>query len=112
MRYDPRSTLLRLRAPVLLQFGALDALVPPDRNVTGWRDLLARAGNRDITIKLYENADHAIFSMTPRGIERGLSPDGGCLVIDSLDDLVDWIRPRVGLTAPRRPFKTEPCTGA
>ena len=112
MRYDPSSTLERLRAPVLLQFGALDALVPPDRNVTRWRELLVRAGNRDITVKLYENADHAIFSMTPRGLERGLSPDGGCLVIDALDDLIDWIRPRVGLTSQRRPFKTEACTAA
>ena len=102
MRYDPTETLEHLRVPVLLQFGELDALVPPVRNVARWRELLARAGNRDVTVKVDPRSDHALFQMTRRGLERGLSPDGACLAIDSVTDLIDWVRARVGLSARAR----------
>jgi hypothetical protein len=60
--FDPTQTLLRVSStPTLAFYGALDRNVDAADSATHLREYLARAGNRDVTIKVYPNAGHQLI---------------------------------------------------
>jgi hypothetical protein len=61
MNYDPDQTLAAVRQPVLGLFGEGDVSTPVRETVAAMRRGLARAGNRDVTIRVYPRADHALL---------------------------------------------------
>ena len=60
--FDPTDTLLRVSStPTLALYGALDRNVDAADSAAHLRDYLARAGNRDVTIKVCPNAGHQLI---------------------------------------------------
>jgi pimeloyl-ACP methyl ester carboxylesterase len=60
--FDPTHTLLSLSStPVLALYGALDRNVDASDSATHLRAYLARAEDRDVTIKTYPNAGHQLI---------------------------------------------------
>jgi dipeptidyl aminopeptidase/acylaminoacyl peptidase len=58
--YDPVPILERVRCPVLAIFGALDRQIPAHKSARVFQQALRRAGNPDVTIRMFPNADHGI----------------------------------------------------
>jgi pimeloyl-ACP methyl ester carboxylesterase len=61
MNYDPDQTLAAVRQPVLGLFGERDVSTPVRETVAAMRRGLARAGNREVTIRVFPRADHALL---------------------------------------------------
>lgn len=60
--FDPTKTLLSVSStPTLALYGALDRNVDAADSAAHLREYLARAGNRDVTIKVYSNAGHQLI---------------------------------------------------
>jgi alpha-beta hydrolase superfamily lysophospholipase len=60
--FDPTDTLLRVSStPTLALYGALDRNVDAADSAAHLRDYLRRAGNRDVTIRVYPNAGHQLI---------------------------------------------------
>lgn len=69
--FDPAAALERITCPVLALFGERDPLVPVDESVRVYREALARAGNPDVTIRVFAGADHVISIGDPPGLAAG-----------------------------------------
>src|SRR5262249_21975731 len=76
MRYfltaEPTDALAKVRCPVLVLYGAQDLQVPPDANVPPIERALAKAGNRDVTVRVRPRAN-TLSRETDNGT-RGLYP--------------------------------------
>lgn len=72
------ARLPSLTLPVLLQHGSEDKLA----DVSGSRMIAEKAGSTDLTIEVYDGLFHEVFN----------EPENDRV----LDDLVDWLSPRVG----------------
>lgn len=60
--FDPTDTLLSVSStPTLALYGALDRNVDAADSAAHLREYLTRAGNRDVTIKVYPNAGHQLI---------------------------------------------------
>jgi alpha-beta hydrolase superfamily lysophospholipase len=60
--FDPTRTLLSVSStPTLALYGALDRNVDAADSATHLREYLTRAGDRDVTIKVYPNAGHQLI---------------------------------------------------
>jgi pimeloyl-ACP methyl ester carboxylesterase len=60
--FDPTQTLLRVAStPTLALYGVLDRNVDAADSAAHLREFLARAGNRDVTIKTYSGAGHQLI---------------------------------------------------
>jgi pimeloyl-ACP methyl ester carboxylesterase len=59
--YDPGPTLRQLKTPALGLWGALDNNIVPDKNKAAWAAALQAGGNRDFTLTVLPNADHAMW---------------------------------------------------
>lgn len=57
---DPVGYWSRVRAPVLLIYGARDDAVPVEPSIAAIRTALGRSGNRNITARVFEQADHEL----------------------------------------------------
>ena len=61
MGYNPVPALEKVRCPVLALFGELDTLTPVKETMANFRNGLEKAGNKDYTIKVFPQADHALL---------------------------------------------------
>jgi pimeloyl-ACP methyl ester carboxylesterase len=59
--YDPVPTLRQLRTPTLAIWGELDNNIMAEKNKVAWEAALKTAGNRDYTLRILPNANHAQF---------------------------------------------------
>ena len=71
--YDPRIALRKLTVPALFLFGEDDELVPVAESVAIIEAALSESGHRDFSIKVFPQADHAIYVSQPDG-GRVLAP--------------------------------------
>ncbi|ANN18119.1 alpha/beta hydrolase [Amycolatopsis orientalis] len=62
--YDPVPVLEKVRQPVLGMWGELDRLTPPGEAVRIFRETLERTGNRQYTLKVFPQAQHALRPTT------------------------------------------------
>ncbi len=85
--FRPLDHWRRVRAPVLLLFGAHDERVPPVKSADAIIAALKASGNANVTLKTFPKADHT-FRIVPQ------SPAGGWSkrVPDYADTLVGWAR--------------------
>jgi uncharacterized protein len=63
-RYQPLQWWAKVRVPVLLVYGAEDRRVPPSESAARIADTLHRAGNHDVTVRIFPGADHT-FRLPP-----------------------------------------------
>ena len=87
MGYDPIPALEKVTCPVLAVFGELDTLTPVAETAANFRKGLGRAGNRDHTITVFPNADHALL-VWPKPGDQAHWP---VLAAGYLDTLTEWM---------------------
>lgn len=61
MTVDPANFLTKVKVPVLAIFGEADAYLPVAKSVDLYRRYLGEAGNEEVTIRIFSDADHAIL---------------------------------------------------
>lgn len=90
LTFDPRSTLAKVKCPVLAVYGALDLQVVPDQNVSAIEKALKAAGNERLTTKVFPKLNH-LFQTSKSGapneyaqIEETFSPD-------ALQFITEWL---------------------
>ena len=93
MGYDPMPALEKIKCPVLAVFGELDTLTPVSKTTANYKAGLARAGNKDLTIKVFPNADHALL-VWPKPNDQAHWP---VLAAGYLDTMTDWIKKHVAV---------------
>ena len=91
MKYDPATTVGKLKIPVLAMNGGKDVQVSAKENLAGFQRLLTQAGNKDFKIVLLPNLNH-LFQTAKTGdvseymtIEETVSPE-------ALQVMTDWIK--------------------
>src|SRR5262249_33576725 len=97
--YDGRPVLKGVKCPLLIVVGERDTIVPAKENATIIAETLTRAGNKDVTIKTFANADHFMHT-TKAGGPREISTKERKkeFVPDYFATITDWIAPRVRAT--------------
>jgi len=91
MGYDPMPALEKVKCPVLAVFGELDTLTPIAETTANYRKGLAKAGNKDLTIKIFSRADHALL-VWPKPDDQVHWP---ILAAGYLDAMTRWINNHV-----------------
>ena len=87
MGYDPMPALENVKCPVLAIFGELDTLTPVAESIDNYRRGLAKAANKDVTIRVFSNADHALL-VWPGPADRAHWPT---LAAGYVEMMTDWI---------------------
>lgn len=87
MGYDPMPALEKVKCPVLAVFGELDTLTPVTETIANYRKGLGKAGNKDLTIKVFPHADHALL-VWPGPNDKAHWP---ILAAGYLDTMTNWI---------------------
>jgi uncharacterized protein len=99
--FDPTETLLRVSStPTLALYGALDRNVDAAHSAGQLREYLRRAGNRDVTIKIYPNAGHQLI-VSKSGYNGDATPPKR-FVADYPQIMLTWLAQR-GFTTERTP---------
>jgi pimeloyl-ACP methyl ester carboxylesterase len=93
MGYDPMPALEKVKCPVLAIFGELDTLTPVAETTANYRKGLTKAGNKDVTIKIFPNADHALL-VWPKPNDQVHWP---VLAAGYLDAMTNWINKHVAV---------------
>ncbi|KAA8479973.1 hypothetical protein BDE36_3340 [Arcticibacter tournemirensis] len=90
-KYDPATTLTKVKIPVLAMNGEKDTQVSAKENLEGFRKYLTQAGNKDFKIALLPGLNH-LFQTADTGevgeyadIEETFAPE-------ALKVMTDWIR--------------------
>lgn len=99
--FDPTPTLLRVSStPTLALYGALDRNVDAADSAAHLREYLRRAGDRDVTIKMYPNAGHQLI-VSKSGYNGDPAPPKR-FVPNYPQIMITWLAQR-GLTGERMP---------
>ena len=91
--FDPASALEKVTCPVFAAFGGRDIQVPPALNRPPVEAALRRAGNRQVTVKVYSEANH-LFQQAVTGHPSEYASLPKMFVAGLLDDLAAWIAAR------------------
>lgn len=67
--YDNSIAWANVHVPVLIIFGGDDMLVPVESSIAQTTGILRRSGNRSVTVRIFDKADHTLHvpSKTPDG---------------------------------------------
>ena len=99
--FDPTQTLLSVSStPTLALYGALDRNVDAADSAAHLREYLRRAGDRDVTIRMYPNAGHQLI-VSKSGYNGDASPPER-FVPGYPQILITWLAQR-GFTRERTP---------
>jgi pimeloyl-ACP methyl ester carboxylesterase len=79
MTTDPAGFLTKVNVPVLAIFGEADKFLPVAKSVALYRRYLGEAGNEDVTIRIFPDADHKIF------VDGAPAPG-------YYDTIIEWLR--------------------
>jgi hypothetical protein len=106
--YDSGPSWEKVRCPVLVIYGDKDTSSgPPDNLVEIIRRGLTKAGNSDVTVRIFHNADHSLCKSGTGGRneagkriqtrKKGSGPD---LVPGYVDTMTAWLAKRFGPAGP------------
>lgn len=91
IKFNPATTLEKVKCPVLAINGEKDLQVPPKENLTAIKNALVKGGNKNVTTKEFPNLNH-LFQECNTGspaeyatIEQTISP-----IV--LDEITKWIK--------------------
>lgn len=91
--YDPAQALSKVTCPVLALFGSLDLQVLAEMNRRALETALKKAGNRDVTVKVYDGANH-LFVKAVTGSPTEYPTLEKTFVPGLLDEIGEWILTR------------------
>jgi dienelactone hydrolase len=92
--YDPGPAFRKVSCPILALYGGLDTQVPAQPNIDALRAATAQGGNRDVTVKTYERANH-LFIPATTGLPSEYATLEKTFVPGLLDDIFSWLSARV-----------------
>lgn len=95
--FDPAASWKRIKVPVLAFYGERDNVVPVPRSVEAIDKALKQAGNSDVTIKVYADANHLIKLPFGEQPDSGGKWDWSRPVPEYLDTMLNWTIKRVDL---------------
>jgi dienelactone hydrolase len=96
MAHDPAPEWRRFRGPVLWMIGDDDVLVPPRASAERLREVLARAGHPDYTVRLFPRATHGMFRSVTGAPNEFFRMEGlGELAPGYWETLLRWLDTRV-----------------
>jgi pimeloyl-ACP methyl ester carboxylesterase len=96
LAYDGRAALKAVRCPVLVLVGRRDTIVPAAASAALIKDVLTGAGNKDVTVRTFANADHFMHVSRTGGPRERFAKGGKKeFVPDYFPALTDWLAPRV-----------------
>lgn len=98
IRFDPTPALEQLRVPVLALFAELDPMVPPEPNVELLQRALERAGNPDLTIHVFPQANH-VFWQARTGLRDEYHQLEPAFVPGFVETVGDWVVERFGVAS-------------
>jgi fermentation-respiration switch protein FrsA (DUF1100 family) len=91
--YDQVETVQDLDVPILIQQGSNDVQVPPDTELSRWRDAL---GDRPaVTIRTYDGVNH-FLTTGPGPLATGTLPESGHVSDAVVADLAMWTKTITG----------------
>lgn len=96
LSYDPALVLEKTTTPVLALFGGLDLQVPADPNAEMMKAALERAGNMDVTVITYPEANH-LFQKAVTGNPSEYAALKPQFVDGFLEDIAKWLRVEITL---------------
>ncbi len=91
--YDPRDDLRQITAPVLALFGELDVQVDVAQNQGRFEAALAEAGNDDVTVIVFADANH-LFQQAVTGNVDEYSTLTMAFAPGLLETISDWLAER------------------
>ncbi len=99
LAYDPAPDWRRVNVPVLGLFGGRDVQVVTEQNEPALRTALEAAGNEDVEIVVFDDANHLFQASESGAIEEyaSLAPE---FTPEFLPTLVEWVTARAGVTSP------------
>ncbi len=83
LQYDPSSSFLKVSCPVLLLFGELDVVHPPDQHMNAMTNALRNGGNNSVSIEIFSKTDHE-FTNADSMKKKDFTPK-------LLPTIIDWI---------------------
>jgi uncharacterized protein len=88
-----------VKCPVLLLVGERDTIVPAKSSAALIEHILTKAGNKDVTVKTFADADHFMHATKTGGPrERFAKGRKQEFVPDYLSTTTNWLLPRVRST--------------
>jgi len=96
--YDPTPALAALRVPVLALYGSLDRIVPPEASRDRIEAALRAAGNRDVTVRVLDAANHNFYAAVTGAPGEAVSLSG--FVRGYFEVRTAWLRERVDESRP------------
>jgi hypothetical protein len=91
MQYNPRTTLMKVRCPVLALSGERDMQVPAKENLSAIEDALKAGRNIHFTVRELPGLNHA-FQTAPPGMELEYAKIEETMSPVVLKTVLDWIR--------------------
>ena len=82
-----------MRAPVLALFGALDVQIDLEHNRPEFEATLAKAGNDDVTVLVFEDANHLFQRAVTGNVDEYFALEMAFLP-GFLDAISDWLEER------------------
>ncbi|MCG6986769.1 MAG: alpha/beta hydrolase [Gemmatimonadetes bacterium] len=98
-RWDAAGLARRIAAPVAIFQGATDRQVPAEQ-AEALADVFRRAGNRDVTVRVFAGVNHLFVPDETGDFLRYGELPSGHLAPDVLRAVTDWITARPGAVAP------------
>ena len=90
LMYDPRTSLMRVKCPVLAVNGERDIEVPARENLEAIGQALESGGNKDHTIQAMPNLNH-LFQTAETGAISEYEQIEETLSVSALDTVSNWI---------------------
>jgi len=84
LAFSPLPALKHVACPTLGVFGELDQSTDAPDAANSMREVLSVAGNRDVTVKVFPNANHSLAEM----------PSGARMAPGVFETLGSWLRRR------------------
>ena len=95
--FSARTYLEKVTCPVLAIFGQRDTIVNTAASIEGYPSALKKAGNQDVSVKVFPNADHCIFLTKTGGLQEMIQsfqkPDKP-FADGYLSTMGDWLQER------------------
>ena len=95
--YDPQPSLEKVTCPVLVLFGDMDVQVSSQQNQKPITDALKKAGNKDVTVKIFPKANHLFLTAITGNIDEYGTLEK-VFVPGFLATISEWARKRCGLS--------------
>jgi uncharacterized protein len=95
--FSPRSLLEKITCPVLAIFGEKDTIVDFKESARIYAQGLQKAGNQDVTIKIFPKADHVIFPSKTGGgkeLDQSIQRPTKVFAPGYLKTMGDWLEKR------------------